>query len=330
MKLSANDRRVLVAAQLNSRAPALEIARAAGLKSATVRRSLARLVERGVLTPLAFINVYRLGLTDYGIYFCRERESRAARAKFLKGLAQSDRISWLTEIGGEFDFALAVYVRNLADLQTYLDFLGATYGSVFAKKSIAARVHWQAFPCKYLSKISGSVPSVKAGGEVDKGAIDDTDHEILKHLARAGDASLRALARTTGLPHSSVAFRVARLEKRGIIEGYTWRVHSDKFGASFHRILVSERGTGPSFASRLQQYCRSHPNVTGLVKCVGSWDYELRAEVMEAREISGILDGLHECFGAEIEHVRVCPVFDILKQSNYPFADNPCTQGCLR
>lgn len=51
-------------------------------------------------------------------------------------------------------------------------------------------------------------------------AVEETDAEIVRRLARDGRMSFTDLAKATGLSVSAVHSRVRRLEQRGVIKGY--------------------------------------------------------------------------------------------------------------
>jgi DNA-binding Lrp family transcriptional regulator len=73
--------------------------------------------------------------------------------------------------------------------------------------------------------------------------IDDTDRRILRHLLHDGRASLRQLAAELGLSPTTVASRVARLEKRRVVRGYAGIVDSQSLGyelTAITEILVSK------------------------------------------------------------------------------------------
>lgn len=57
--------------------------------------------------------------------------------------------------------------------------------------------------------------------------VDDTDRRLLRYLQEDGEMALAVLAERVGLPVSSAARRLERLERAGVIDGYgcdiNWR-----------------------------------------------------------------------------------------------------------
>jgi len=112
--------------------------------------------------------------------------------------------------------------------------------------------------------------------------IDDTDRELLALLRQDARTPVATLATKLKVARGTVQNRMKRLERDGVIVGYTVRV---KPQAEAHRIralmtIVVEGNRGAEVLHAL----RGHPNVTGLHSTNGRWDLiaELRADTLEA------------------------------------------------
>jgi DNA-binding Lrp family transcriptional regulator len=126
--------------------------------------------------------------------------------------------------------------------------------------------------------------------------IDDTDRELIALLRDNSRATVAALAQKLKVARGTVQNRMARLERDGVIVGYTVRL---KPQAEAHRIraLMTIAVEG-NRAKDVLRKLRGHPNVTSLHTTNGRWDIvaELRAETLEAfdRVLSAIrlVDGI--------------------------------------
>ena len=112
--------------------------------------------------------------------------------------------------------------------------------------------------------------------------IDDTDRELLALLRHDARMPVATLAAKLKVARGTVQNRMKRLERDGVIVGYTVRV---KPQAEAHHIralmtIVVEGNRGAEVLHAL----RGHPNVTGLHSTNGRWDLiaELRADSLEA------------------------------------------------
>jgi DNA-binding Lrp family transcriptional regulator len=112
--------------------------------------------------------------------------------------------------------------------------------------------------------------------------LDDTDRELLALLRHDARLPVATLAAKLKVARGTVQNRMKRLERDGVIVGYTVRV---KPQAEAHRIralmtIVVEGNRGAEVLKAL----RGHPNVTGLHSTNGRWDLiaELRADSLES------------------------------------------------
>jgi DNA-binding Lrp family transcriptional regulator len=115
-----------------------------------------------------------------------------------------------------------------------------------------------------------------------RSALDDTDRQLLALLRDDARMPVVELARRLKVARATVQNRLARLERDGVIVGYTVRV---KPQAESHRIraLMCIAIDGAR-ADDVRRALRGHPNVTTLHTTNGRWDLiaELRADTLEA------------------------------------------------
>lgn len=126
--------------------------------------------------------------------------------------------------------------------------------------------------------------------------IDTTDQEIISALRANARISVVALAQQLRLARATVQNRIARLERDGIIVGYTLQlkptVQSHQIRALMHVAVEGNR------TEEVLRVLRGHPNVAALHSTNGRWDIvaELRTDTLEMfdRVLSAIrqIDGI--------------------------------------
>jgi len=112
--------------------------------------------------------------------------------------------------------------------------------------------------------------------------LDDTDAELLALLRGEGRMPVATLAKKLRVARGTVQNRMSRLEREGVIVGYTVRL-KPQAEAQRIRALMTVAVEGNRTADVLR-VLRGHPNVTGLHSTNGRWDLvvELRADTLEA------------------------------------------------
>jgi DNA-binding Lrp family transcriptional regulator len=112
--------------------------------------------------------------------------------------------------------------------------------------------------------------------------LDDTDRELLALLRQDARLPVATLATKLKVARGTVQNRMKRLERDGVIVGYTVRVKPQAEGHLIRALMtiVVEGNRGAEVLHAL----RGHPNVTGLHSTNGRWDLiaELRADTLEA------------------------------------------------
>ena len=112
--------------------------------------------------------------------------------------------------------------------------------------------------------------------------LDDVDRQLISLLRDDGRISVAMLAKQLRVARGTVQNRIARLERDGVIVGYTLRL---KPQAEAHHIrammTLAVEGTRTPEVLRI---LRGHPAITGLHSTNGRWDLvaELRADTLES------------------------------------------------
>ena len=111
--------------------------------------------------------------------------------------------------------------------------------------------------------------------------MDDIDRELLGLLREDARTPVLTLAKKLRLARTTVQNRIAKLEKEGMIVGYTVRLKPAAEPARVRAVMsVAVDGKNTGVLPQL----RGHPNVVGLHSTNGRWDLiaELQADSLEA------------------------------------------------
>ena len=113
-------------------------------------------------------------------------------------------------------------------------------------------------------------------------ALDDTDRELIALLRDDGRATVAALAAQLKVARGTVQNRMARLQREGVIVGFTVRL---KPQAEAHRIrALMNIAVEGNRSKEVLKALRGHPQVSAIYTTNGRWDIvaELQAETLEA------------------------------------------------
>ena len=118
--------------------------------------------------------------------------------------------------------------------------------------------------------------------------MDPTDRTIVMALQQDARISFRDLAAAANLSPNATAERVRRLERKGIIKGYTAIVDPSAAGRSLSAIvdLRLKEGTQPE---QFEPIVRKLDVVVDCAHVSGKFDYQLRVTVADASELDALI-----------------------------------------
>ncbi|MBN7797943.1 Lrp/AsnC family transcriptional regulator [Parahaliea mediterranea] len=128
-------------------------------------------------------------------------------------------------------------------------------------------------------------------------ALDHTDRQLINLLTRNARASTSALARALGVSRSTVQDRIARLEQRQIIEGYTLRFN-DGFDQRQLRAHVMIQ-VNPKQGQRVEAALQDMEAVKTLQTVSGVFDLVTSVQTATTEEMDIVLDGIRALPGVE-------------------------------
>jgi DNA-binding Lrp family transcriptional regulator len=123
---------------------------------------------------------------------------------------------------------------------------------------------------------------------VSRAAIDVTDLEILRLLATDSRMSQRRLARDLGMSPPAVGERIARLERAGVIRGYTIDVGWAEAGYPVTVYLAITAVQGHAQAPIIEEL-RGFPEVTDITVVTGTIDLLARLLVRDHNHLRELL-----------------------------------------
>jgi DNA-binding Lrp family transcriptional regulator len=142
-----------------------------------------------------------------------------------------------------------------------------------------------------------------------KPLLDAIDHKLLAELGENARVGMAALARRVNLSRTAVQARLNRLERDGVIAGYTVRT-----GTAFERSLVQAQvmlKVGAKLAATVESGLRRIPEVRSLHSISGEYDMVavVSAESVERLDALidriGLLDGVERTTTAIVLSTRI-------------------------
>ncbi|MDY7101777.1 MAG: Lrp/AsnC family transcriptional regulator [Actinomycetota bacterium] len=146
--------------------------------------------------------------------------------------------------------------------------------------------------------------------------MDEIDRRILGELRRDGRISWQQLGRLVHLSPNTVAERVRRLRRDGIIAGIGARPGWTALGRPLHALIDVKLVAGADRA-RFVEVLRAHPAVTAAHHATGRTDYVVAGHFTDLAELDDLLTGLKdEGIVADTETRLVLHTLDLTRDAD--------------
>lgn len=123
------------------------------------------------------------------------------------------------------------------------------------------------------------------------------DRKILYHLSLNARASLSEIAKAVGLSKQVVGYRMERMEKIGVIEGYYALLNIYALGYTYYRYFVKYSNVSPDKEKEIIDYSTKHPSIGWIAQVDGKWDLVVVFWARNVVEFEQYLDEFNNKFG---------------------------------
>ena len=127
--------------------------------------------------------------------------------------------------------------------------------------------------------------------------MDDLDEHLLERLRENARAPVAELARALGLSRTTVQSRLARLERTGVIAGYSVKLSEAREVALIHAFVMLT--VEPKQAAAVTAALRRLPGVRTLQSVSGPSDMIAQVETASVSEMDALIDEIGALKGVE-------------------------------
>jgi DNA-binding Lrp family transcriptional regulator len=119
---------------------------------------------------------------------------------------------------------------------------------------------------------------------------DSLDRRLLVLLQRNARTPTAALAKRLGVPRTTVASRISRLEKSGLIQGYGVRLKASTLDSAVKSMCGLR--VAPRAGARVVRRLAEMPEIEQLLAVSGTWDYMATIVVPHVSHLDRVLDAI--------------------------------------
>lgn len=317
-KLDLKDRKILYELDLNSRQTASQIGKKVGLSKEVVNYRINSLIKKGVIRYFyTVLNTLALGYCHYKIYFKLQNVDPKKEKELLNYFIKNKNCIWLASCRGNWDLGVSLLAKNPMHFGGLYQEIINDYGKYFLEKNILVIEKAPTFNRAYLIEKKEPIKLEYVEKE-EKLEIDKTDQKILSLLSTNARIQIIDLMDKLNLTRDIITYRVKKMQKLGIIQGFRTSFDLEKLGYSYHKILFTFKNLSEKREKELISYCRFNKNIVQYIKLIGNWDAEIEFEVKNDTQLHSILLEIRTKFSDIIRNSEQLLVYE--KKLNYfPF-----------
>jgi len=103
--------------------------------------------------------------------------------------------------------------------------------------------------------------------------VDKTDKLLLRIIQQDSRIPLQKIARKLRVPKSTVHYRIGRLEREEIIEGYYAKLNAGRLGYDYMAVVLVKAKYGPQYHKKVGLRLSKIPGVWAVYYVLGDYDF---------------------------------------------------------
>jgi len=297
--IDIKNRKILYELDRNSRSSSSQIGKKVGLNKSVVEYRINRLKKRGIIFRfVTVINPFKLGYNCFRIYLKFKHTSPEIEKNIINHFVDNETTFWVATIEGRYDLSVIIWVKYLSEFYMFWKNTLKKYRIYFDKQIVSIYYQLSSYPYYFL--IQNNRIDEKAEyviGSDKPTIIENLEFRLLQLLASNSRIPITSIARQLNTTTTIVNYRIKKLIKMGIINGFRIAINHLKLGYNYFKIDINLDEYQK--IDHIINYIKPHPNLFYIDTTVGFSDLELSFYLNNTGQ-------LHEIMGDIIEEFPNC------------------------
>jgi len=309
VKIDTKDREILYQLDLDSRQSFAKIGSKVGLSKTVVAYRVNKLIENGIIkTFYTVIDAFKLGYIAFRIYLVYQYMTQEKEKEIIEYLTKQKLNWWTISAEGRFDLALIMWVKDINDFYSFWEETLKQFRDYFLEQQFSVYIQLYSYRHSYLlediKKSDRTKFEITGGGA--QVIIDEKDFKLLRLIAPHARMPVKEIAKRLDTTVAVVNYRIKKLMKAGVIQGFRSDLDLGKLGYQFFKAdidLKDYRQRG-----KIINYAKTNPYLVRIDKSVGISDLELEYHVHSLEQFHEVMKDLINKFP------------DVIKKYKYVYA----------
>jgi len=298
MNINLKDRKILFELDINSRQSLQLLGKKVGLSKEVVNYRIKKLVEKGIITNFyTRIDTSKLGVVIFRTFLKLYNLTPEKEKDLISYLISIEKVGWCVSVDGEWDVNFIYWAEDITDFSEFWRVFLSKYGDYVNEKSVAVFDRYIQYPKIFLleEKRIDTIPSFPCGRS-EKIEIDAKDMKILSLIAGNSRIPTIDIAKRVGISAKLVSYRIKKLTRLGIIQGYGISLGLEKIGFDYYKLHIHFKRFDKERVDSLIAFCHQEPHIIYVDEPIGDTDLELDIYIQNRTEYHKLLDKLRYQF----------------------------------
>jgi len=294
--IDERDRKILKELEEDARQTDSAIAKKIHLSKQVTNYRIQKMIESGVISNFyTVVNVGNLGLSTYYVFLQLEKINNEEEKRLLEKIYSLDSIGWLVSCIGKWDIILNINEDSILNFEKTLNQIIKICGEYLYEYKFTMLSEAEHLGYKLLVRKQYLKPLYQ--GEREKiFKLDITDEKILRALSQNARIDLVSLSKKIRIAVHILNYRLKKLMKNGIIEGFKPKLNINKLGYQWHLLLIKLSIVNEERKKELMNFCRYYKDIYYMTSTIGDYNLMLDVHIKSADELKGILTEIRDKF----------------------------------
>ena len=317
--LDLKDKKILFELDFNARMSYAQLGRKVGLSKQGAEYKVNKLISTGIIKGFyPVINVPKMGYLYCRLLLTLQNLTKEKRQEFLLYLKNHKKVFWLLEMHGQWDVLIVIWARSVTDFKAFNEEVIGKYGPHIKRKIETVATDVIHLQHRYLlEKVQTEEIHIKETQE--RVNVDALDKKILSHLSSDARMSLIDLAKRCHTSAKVIAYRIRRMEKVKIIEGYRPIIDHSRVGFTYYKLFITLNNISKEGLQKVKAYLKGSKHCVYLVEGIGlPADLDIELMVESNQQLFSLMEDLRFSFPSLIGEYQTVMFLDTLKVKYFP------------
>ena len=317
--IDERDKKILSILEQDARQTDSTVAKKAGLSKQVVNYRIQKMTKSRVISNFyTVVNVGNLGLSTYYVFIQLKNLNKEKERKILEKINSLDSVGWLVSCIGRWNVILNVNESSVLNFEKTLNTIIKLFGDSIHDYKFTLLLEAEHIGYKFLSESRKIFEPLYQGEGEKMFRLDITDEKILRGLSQDARQDLISLSDKIKIPVHILHYRLKRMIKNKVIEGFKPKLNIGRLGYQWYLLLMKLSVEDEEGKKGLAEFCKGHKNIYYVTSTIGEYNLMLDVHVNSVEELNNLVSEIKNKFPETVQIYESMTIIEEFKIDYLP------------